>query len=281
MSNTADSGKRDDSQKDVYGIGYSSEDTHRLALRRAATHAAFFLPHLEAGMSLLDCGCGPGTITVDLAETVSPGEAVGIDPEAKQIKAAQSYASERGIANVRFQIASVHELPFQDESFDAVFMHAVCDHISDVPKAFGEIRRVLKKGGVLGVRSGDIEASMVWPDDPTLKLVWELFERVYLRHDRELYFGRRQFAMLRNAGFTKIKVSASCDCWSETPESKIAHAKLCEQICSDSWAAEQAIALGIADKETLANIADAWRAWADNPDAFMAEARAEAVAWNE
>ena len=232
-------------------------------------------------MSLLDCGCGPGTITVDLAEIISPGKAVGIDPEEKQIKAAQSYASERGTSNVRFQIASVYELPFKDESFDAVSMHAVCEHLSDVPKAFKEIRRVLKKGGMLGVCSGDIIFSMLWPDDPELKLAWEMYKQVYLRQGRELDFGRRQYAMLRNAGFTKIKVSASCDCWSETPESKIAHAKLCEQICSDSWAAEQAIALGIADKETLANIADAWRAWADNPDAFMVEARAEAVAWNE
>ena len=86
--------------------------------------------------------------------------------------------------------------------------------------------------------------------------------------------------MLRNAGFTKIKVSASYDCWSETPESKIANAQMVQKLCLDSWAAEQAIVLGIADKKTLAKTAEAWRAWAENPDAFMAEARAEAVAWN-
>jgi len=47
--------------------------------RTAATCAAFFLGYLKPGMALLDCGCGEGTITVDLAAAVVPGQVVGLD----------------------------------------------------------------------------------------------------------------------------------------------------------------------------------------------------------
>ncbi|HMN31022.1 MAG TPA: class I SAM-dependent methyltransferase, partial [Caldilineaceae bacterium] len=53
--------------------------------RTAEQQAAFLLPHLQAGMALLDCGCGPGSITIGLAKGVAPGRAVGIDIDASQI----------------------------------------------------------------------------------------------------------------------------------------------------------------------------------------------------
>ena len=270
-----------DLPRDEYGISYSREDSERLSMRRAEDHAGFFIPYLRSGMALLDCGCGPGTITADLAELVFPAQTVGVDPEEKQIQEAKAYAAPRGQSNLTFQTGTAYDLPFADSSFDAVFMHAVCEHLSDVAKAFSEVRRVLKPGGVFGVRSGDIGASILWPDDPQLRMVWEFFEEVYRHHGRHLYFGRRQLAMLREAGFERIIVSASYDCWSRTPASKAAHSAMCRQVCLGSWVSEQAMALGIADKETLSRTAEAWRAWTDNPDAFMAEARAEAVAWND
>jgi ubiquinone/menaquinone biosynthesis C-methylase UbiE len=51
--------------------------TNRMGQRTAEIHAAFFLPYLESGMKVLDCGCGPGTITNGLARAVSPGETSG------------------------------------------------------------------------------------------------------------------------------------------------------------------------------------------------------------
>jgi hypothetical protein len=60
-------------QPGVYAVGYGGGAIEWLERRNAAWHAAFFLPHLQPGMSLLDCGCGSGSITVGLAEAVSPG----------------------------------------------------------------------------------------------------------------------------------------------------------------------------------------------------------------
>jgi len=54
--------------------------------RRTGQVAASLAPHLRAGMRLLDCGCGPGSITVDLAQAVAPGEAIGIDLRVDALK---------------------------------------------------------------------------------------------------------------------------------------------------------------------------------------------------
>jgi cyclopropane fatty-acyl-phospholipid synthase-like methyltransferase len=74
---------------EIYTPGYA-EPTLRLMLQRnAAKHAAFFTPYLRGGMCVLDCGCGPATITLDLAKLVSPGQVVGIDLEPNQLRSAQ------------------------------------------------------------------------------------------------------------------------------------------------------------------------------------------------
>src|SRR5262245_43949599 len=99
--------------------------------RSAERNAAFFLPHLQAGMGLLDAGCGPGSITLGLAERVVPGEVVGIDISMERIEQARGLADERGVTNVWYERGDVYDLPFEDASFDAAFMHTVLQHLSD------------------------------------------------------------------------------------------------------------------------------------------------------
>jgi 2-polyprenyl-3-methyl-5-hydroxy-6-metoxy-1,4-benzoquinol methylase len=85
-----------------YLHGSAGIEQRRLARRVAATSAAFFLPHLRPGLRLLDCGCGPGSITFGLAEAVAPGEVVGFDVQPAQVERARALAAERGVPNVRF-----------------------------------------------------------------------------------------------------------------------------------------------------------------------------------
>src|SRR6201997_1582388 len=109
--------------------------------RRTGAGAAFFLLHLRPGMRLIDCGCGPGSITVDLAQAVAPGEAIGIDLRKDALMFGRALARERGIANVAFQAASVYQLPHADGSFDAAFSCAVLQHLAAPLLALKEMRR--------------------------------------------------------------------------------------------------------------------------------------------
>src|SRR5262249_34936469 len=110
---------------EVYTQQHNSAFVAEMAARTAAKEAAFFLPHLRPGMQLLDVGCGPGSITLGLAGVVGPGVVVGIDVDPTQVEQARALALERGVTNVRFEVADLYRLPFPDGSFDAAFAHTV------------------------------------------------------------------------------------------------------------------------------------------------------------
>ena len=94
--------------KERYTLGYSPQMIEQLQKRTAAKEAGFLLPHLCPGMRLLDCGCGPGGISVGLAEAVAPGQVVGVDIEPSQLKPAQPLeATEDGLC-----VASGLDVPF-------------------------------------------------------------------------------------------------------------------------------------------------------------------------
>jgi ubiquinone/menaquinone biosynthesis C-methylase UbiE len=82
--------------------------------RTAENSAGYLLGRLEAGMRLLDVGCGPGTITVDLAALVPGGQVTGIDAAAGVLAEAWQEAERRGQANVRFETGDVYQLAFDD-----------------------------------------------------------------------------------------------------------------------------------------------------------------------
>jgi len=246
--------------------------------RTAATCAAFFLGYLKPGMALLDCGCGEGTITVDLAAAVVPGQVVGLDIAPGTLQHARQLAGERGLSNVRFEVGNVYALPFPDHSFDAVFSHALFEHLTDKPKALGEIQRVLKPGGFCGVRAPDLGARISEPPDPLIDQFLLLFAKIREELGGESNVGRRLYGLLRQAGFTNVQGSASFLSFG-TPDSVQWLATLMGRFAVDSPYAAEWLARGWVDLETREQIRAAWTAWAAQPDAFAAEAWGEAVGW--
>ena len=64
---------------DTYTHGHADSVLRSHRWRTVANSAAYLIPHLRPGIELLDVGCGPGTITIDLARRVAPGRVLGID----------------------------------------------------------------------------------------------------------------------------------------------------------------------------------------------------------
>jgi SAM-dependent methyltransferase len=153
------------SQEATYTYGHSPGVVTVHARRTAAREAAFFLPYLYPGMRLLDAGCGPGSITVGLAEAVAPGEVIGIDIAPEVLAPARALVRQRGLNNVRFQQGDVDALPFDDATFDAVFAHTLLEHVADGVRVLRELQRVLRPGGVIGVRDCDWASGVFAPDD--------------------------------------------------------------------------------------------------------------------
>ena len=100
------SGRRPMEKHENYAGGYDPALLRGLARREVRREASFLVPHLLPAMRVLDCGCGPGSITLGLAELVTFGEVVGIDIEAGQLEIGREEARRRCLTNVRFEQAS-------------------------------------------------------------------------------------------------------------------------------------------------------------------------------
>src|ERR1700749_4983282 len=110
--------------------------------RTAQNSAAYLLPHLRPGQTLLDVGCGPGTITADLAALVAPGRVVAVDREPAILQQAAAHAADAGVADrIEFAVADVHALDFPDDTFDVVHAHQVLQHLTDPVRALREMPR--------------------------------------------------------------------------------------------------------------------------------------------
>ncbi len=193
---------------DEYTPGYSAPMVSFMAQRNAETHAGFFLPHLKAGSHVLDAGCGPGTITLGLARKVAPGRVIGIDVEASQFETARDAAKREGL-NVEFRQGSVYQLPFEDQHFDAVFSHAVLEHLSDAAAAMAEFRRVLKPGGVIGLRAGDLGGLLIDADSEGPAQAFASYLVHQKQEAKDPCVGRKLGRLMRGAGFCVDRMSAS------------------------------------------------------------------------
>jgi ubiquinone/menaquinone biosynthesis C-methylase UbiE len=250
--------------------------------RRTGQVAAFLAPHLRAGMRLLDCGCGPGSITVDLAQAVAPGEAIGIDLREDALAQGRARARERRIANVTFQTASVYQLPYPDGSFDAAFACAVLQHLAAPLAALKEMRRVLKPEGVIGLVDGSSTITFRYPTNSLLDK-WDRLRAL----EREHNAGRPSDALhlralLREAGFARTRASGEMTTEAGPPAGSPEETRRVAQhhlIRLRGVLGELAIAQGWTTKRELEQVAEALIAWGEAPDAFYARPVFTAIGW--
>jgi ubiquinone/menaquinone biosynthesis C-methylase UbiE len=245
-----------------------------MAQRTAEREAAFFLPHLRSGMRLLDVGCGPGSITLGLAETVEPGAVVGLDFQELQIRQAQSLADAHGITNLHFQVGDAYQLPFPDGSFDAVFAHAVLWHLREPVKALTEMRRVLRPDGVVGIRDCDWGGRIYAPSTPLLDQWWAHTVKIREHNGGNPFLGRHLRRLLREAGFERVIAAAST--WTAGTREEIA---LCATFLKAQLGgfASTAVSEGLIDRAGIERVAAEIDTWAKSDDAFYVDTYCEAV----
>ena len=264
-------------RQDTYTHGHHESVLRSHQWRSAANSAAYLLPHLAPGMSLLDIGCGPGTITLDLAEVVSPGRVVGFDVVADPLDAARVNAEARGDATTEFGIGDVYDLDLPDDSVDVVHAHQVLQHLSDPVAALREMRRVCRPGGLVAVRDADYAAMVWYPASARLDDWLTVYEDVARSNDAEPSAARHLLAWAHTAGFEDVTSSASTWCYA-TPEERDWWGGLWADRITQSSLAQQALERGLATPELLDELARAWRAWAAHPDGWFVVVNGEILA---
>jgi ubiquinone/menaquinone biosynthesis C-methylase UbiE len=244
--------------------------------RTAENSAGYLLGHLRPGLSLLDVGCGPGTITADLAGRVAPGPVIGVDPAESVLVEARALAPPAGASAPTFEVGSVFDLRFDDDSFDVVHAHQVLQHVGDPVAALVEMRRVCRPDGVVAVRDGDYPGFRYFPDDPELDRAIVAYGELTRVNGAHWDAGRRLLAWAHAAGFTTVTPTASTWCFA-TPEDRAWWGGLWADRFTHSTMAAQLVAHGIASDRDLGSFAGAWRRWADSPDGWFVALHGEIV----
>ena len=175
----------------TYTHGHHESVLRSHTWRTAENSSAYLAPRPAPGSAPARRGCGPGTITADLALLVAPGEAVGIDAAADVVAQARSTPGAWAWRTSASRWRTSSPLGFPDASFDVIHLHQVLQHLERPVAALVELRRVLDPDGVLAARDSDYGAFTWAPSDPVLDRWLELYFAVTERNGHDACIGPR------------------------------------------------------------------------------------------
>ncbi|OBJ08644.1 methyltransferase type 11 [Mycobacterium sp. 1482292.6] len=259
----------DDEHRAAYTHGHHESVLRSHQRRTAEDSAAYLLAHLKPGLSVLDVGCGPGTITADLAARVAPGPVTAVDQVSDVLGVARAEVEQRKLSNVSFGTADVHKLEFADGTFDVVHAHQVLQHVADPVAALREMRRVCAPGGIVAARDADYSGFVWYPELPALDLWRDLYQRVARANRGEPDAGRRLLSWAQQAGFTDITPTGSLWCYA-TPATRDWWGGMWADRILHSTVARDLVRLELATGAQLEEISAAWREWAAAQDGWIA-----------
>ncbi|KAJ7361065.1 methyltransferase type 11 [Mycena albidolilacea] len=254
-----------------YTHGHHESVVRSHSWRTAQISCAYLLSSLTPNMHILDVGCGPGTITADLAKLVPEGHVTGIERSAEDVlQVARDQAAAQGISNITYAIDDVLSLSFPDNSFDVVHAHQVLQHVSDPVLALKEMYRVAKPGGIVAARDTDFSAMAWYPETEGIFLWRKTHIQVARANGGEPDSGRRLLSYALEAGIPKGQITASASTWCYSTAEEVIW-------WSSTWAdrvllstfASTAVERGFATQENLDEMSRAWKFWGAQPDAWF------------
>jgi ubiquinone/menaquinone biosynthesis C-methylase UbiE len=248
-----------------------------LEARSAADYADFLLPHLDGDSRVLDVGCGSGTITLGLAESVR--HVVGVDASDEEFGDARVYAAEHQIENVAFRVGSVYALDLPADHFDACLCHSMLETLDRPLDGLIEIKRSLKPGGVLGVACVEYGGLILaGPGDELLRRFYAIRERVWLLEQvGDPYRGRQLRGLLKGVGFDRVIATSKYFSYSTGEAVKAFGQARAEDCGADGWYWPSARKHGLATARDLEAMGRAWLEWSVSPEAYAAFAWCRAL----
>ncbi len=168
---------------------------------------------LTAGARVLDVCCGSGASAIPAAEIAGPtGSVVGVDLAENLLELARAKAKQQGLENIEFRPGDLTNLPFAEETFDAVVCVFGIFFVPDMEAALRELKRVLRTGGCLaittwGPRFFEPASTAFWNSvrsvRPDLYKGFNPWDRISELHELS--------SVLNAAGFTQLEVVAEAD----------------------------------------------------------------------
>src|SRR5262245_28991113 len=262
--------------EEIYTHGHHEAVLRSHRWRTAENSAAYLLPHLRPGLDLLDVGCGPGTLTTDLASRVAPGRVVGVDVNEGVVAEATEHGRAEG-ASIEWVVGDFRELDLGSGGFDVVHAHQVLHHLRDPVEALAAMAARARPGGLVASRESDYSAMFWAPADERLDRWMAMYQAVARRNGAEPSAGRRLLAWAQEAGLSDVTFTTST--WTfANPEDRAWWAEMWAERSTATSLASQARDYGVATRDELAAIAAGWRAWAADAGATFTVVHGEIVA---
>ena len=233
--------------------------------RTVANSAAYLLPHLRPTDRLLDVGCGPATITAELAGHV--GSVLGLEATAEAVALGRD-------AGVEVVLGDVHDLPFEDDSFDVVHAHQVLQHVADPVQALREMARVSRR--VVAVRDSDYLGFTWFPACRGLDRWMELYQAAAVANGGDPQAGRKLLSWAHAAGLDGVQASSSTWCFA-SPEDRQWWGGMWAERIQQSALATQLLTSGLATQDDLDLVTAGWQRFAQDDDAWFSILHGELV----
>ena len=230
--------------------------------------------YLRQCMDVLDVGCGPGTVTLDVARLVDPGRVVGVDLAPPSVGEATAKAREAGVVNVSYEVGDAVDLAFDDGSFDLAYSTNLLPFVRDPVRALTEQRRVARPGGWVIAQTDDRVASVVYPPCPAVE---RLFASLAAASDpstgsfvADFAFARKAYGKFLEAGFRRVELCPAHPqhAWVYAGSPLIGSFYMFVQEGPLSPAARKLVSTGAIDEETLDAARREVDSWREHPHAF-------------
>ncbi len=162
---------------------------------------------LNDGMTILECGSGPGFLLEKFMEEFPNSAVTGVEIDPYLVDIAKKNLTEKGYKHFRVVEGSIMETGFPENSFDFVFSRLVLEHLPDPAGAVAEIFRVLKPGGKAVVVDNDFEMHLhTYPDIPELKDLYDAYCTSRRKEGGNPRIGRELPGILQNTGFSNVEL---------------------------------------------------------------------------
>ncbi len=254
----------------TYSHGHHASVVNSHARRTAQNSVGYLLPHIKPTDYILDVGCGPGTITVDMAQIASQGHVLGIEAVPSVLDQARSVAAERGVTNVKFEgPVDANALPYEDGTFDVVYCHQVLQHTSDPVGILKEMLRVTKPGGIVAARESVYRCFAWYPAHAGLDKWLELYNKNAISNGGDPHAGQVLHTWARKAGFESEEVQSTVTSWCYTGQQAVQWANMWADRALQSGYRKTAVEKNHASEEEVLEISKAWREWGAMEDLWF------------
>jgi len=191
-----------------YVHGYAARECARL-VDQATTladvlHSDTVYP---AGSNVLEAGCGVGAQTIILARNSPNAKFTAVDLSEESLHVARERVSSQGFTNVTFHQSDIFHLPYENNSFDHLFLCFVLEHLPNPIEALLCLRRVLKRGGTITVIEGDHGSTYFHPESPSARKTIQCLVDIQAEMGGNSLIGRQLYPLLKKSNYDNVNVS--------------------------------------------------------------------------